>query len=709
MRLKTLVISGFRGFAARKEFDLDGDAIIIAGPNGSGKTSMFDALLWGLTGSVPRIHEDQAQLVSKYSLTGEARVEIVLHDVDGADLHIVRRFDGMASLSVSLGSGTEMTGPEAEAALLMALWPDSTTAADPMAALTQSLTRAAYLQQDLVRQFVESDDEQSRFQVVSELIGIGRVEELRQQLDRSRNNWSRATNMLEREEVEPLRAVLQTVRERLARLSHADATEGERDAFREWTLAARVYLADDETATLESGSAQALDRALRALQSLQLVEERKLAALQRLLRYLGQPAPLVHDIALLEAAVHAAEAVVQTATEALTQAQQEAALVRQRQVANADRAEARRTLAQLALLHLGARCPICDQEYDRERTVGRLQEMAREGATEDTKPSIAGSLSTAVDQLTLAEQELTRAQAELRSGLVSVDNRRTWEAAVTTAATEAGLDVADGLAEAAEQRVAASQARAEALRNLRESGERFSVYLAQAAELAQRDQLLLQRDAFLRDLAVGEADVRRRAHAGELASRVLESLRDANELMVSAELKRIEPLLQTIYAKVDPHPSFRVVNFLIRTSGGRGRLWTAIRDPSTEISVDEPAVVLSSSQLNVLAVSTFLSLNLAIPTLPLQVVALDDPLQSLDSVNLLGLTDVLRRVTSSRQVIVSAHDERLAGLLERKLRPVEEGRQTRIIRFEAWTREGPHVEQSLVNPDVPPLRLVAVA
>jgi hypothetical protein len=51
---------------------------------------------------------------------------------------------------------------------------------------------------------------------------------------------------------------------------------------------------------------------------------------------------------------------------------------------------------------------------------------------------------------------------------------------------------------------------------------------------------------------------------------------------------------------------------------------------------------LSSSQLNVLAVSAFLALNPGVETLPLNAVALDDPLQSLDDVNLLSLIDLPR-------------------------------------------------------------------
>jgi hypothetical protein len=86
---------------------------------------------------------------------------------------------------------------------------------------------------------------------------------------------------------------------------------------------------------------------------------------------------------------------------------------------------------------------------------------------------------------------------------------------------------------------------------------------------------------------------------------------------------------------------------------------------------------------------------------------LDDPLQSLDNVNLLGLTDLLRRVKETRQVMVSTHGSRLAGLLERKLRPV--GGEARTVRIDlrGWSSTGPIVQQSVVEQDTSALRLVA--
>lgn len=51
MRVRRLSVSGFRGFPGTEVFDLDADAVILEGVNGSGKTSLFDAILWGLSGS----------------------------------------------------------------------------------------------------------------------------------------------------------------------------------------------------------------------------------------------------------------------------------------------------------------------------------------------------------------------------------------------------------------------------------------------------------------------------------------------------------------------------------------------------------------------------------------------------------------------------------------------------------------------------------
>lgn len=55
VRLNSLVLRGFRGYRKPQEFDLSGDVTVLHGPNGFGKTSLFDAIDFAATGSVGRL------------------------------------------------------------------------------------------------------------------------------------------------------------------------------------------------------------------------------------------------------------------------------------------------------------------------------------------------------------------------------------------------------------------------------------------------------------------------------------------------------------------------------------------------------------------------------------------------------------------------------------------------------------------------------
>lgn len=710
MRVKTLTVSGFRGLPRSATFDLDADAVIVAGANGTGKTSMFDAILWAMAGSIGRLGTEEGQLVSRYSPSGEARVELVLESPAESTLTIVRRFDGESHLSVAVGDDTPKSGSAAESTLFEALWPEASSAPEPWEALSRSLTRATYLQQDAVREFVEAEEEQQRFDVVSELVGAGRVGELQRQLESSRNSWSRATNTLSRE-LEPLHRQHATLAERLQRLGEVEELSGGELPFEDWLRSVQGFLQTGEVQTLlGKRSPQALDRVLALLQAEEHREERRATTLENLLRHLRSAVPAAPELEPLEASVHAAEVIVQEASEAVSSAQQAAAAQRRQQVEQRDRADALQALAELALDHLGERCPVCDQAYDADATRARLSELAGRPGGAPTEGDVhMETVRGAALQLETAESDLAEARASLRAAQQRAEAHDAWEQTRQQYARDLELE-ASRLTEAlVVDLLAASQSKADALREHRNEGERLSLRIARAAEVAQRADLEQQLSAIESEVEAREGDLRARTETGEAAGEVIGALREAAGSIVSTELTRIEPLLQRIYATVDPHPSFRAVRFLTRTFRGRGRLWTTLDDISGGVTADEPAAVLSSSQLNVLAVSTFLSLNLAIETLPLQLVALDDPLQSLDNVNLLGLADLLRRVTAVRQVIVSTHDDRLASLLSRKLRPTGDLDRTRLIELDAWTRDGPQIDQRDIEGDRVPLRIVAAS
>ncbi|HDR4884571.1 TPA: AAA family ATPase [Bacillus cereus] len=49
MKITSLTLQAFRGFNKREEFCLESvDIVVLYGPNGHGKSSIYDAIEWGL-------------------------------------------------------------------------------------------------------------------------------------------------------------------------------------------------------------------------------------------------------------------------------------------------------------------------------------------------------------------------------------------------------------------------------------------------------------------------------------------------------------------------------------------------------------------------------------------------------------------------------------------------------------------------------------
>jgi ABC-type lipoprotein export system ATPase subunit len=84
---------------------------------------------------------------------------------------------------------------------------------------------------------------------------------------------------------------------------------------------------------------------------------------------------------------------------------------------------------------------------------------------------------------------------------------------------------------------------------------------------------------------------------------------------------------------------------------------------------------------------------------------LDDPLQAMDVLSVLGFADLCRRIREQRQLIVTTHDRRFADLLTRKLTPRNDATRSVVMEFVGWTREGPEVKQAELAPTVPQSRL----
>ena len=195
MRIRSIEISGFRAFSGQVNLNLDGDVVLVVGANGQGKTSLFDAILWAITGGMTRL-EHQESVVSLYSESGEAQVQVTISSDDDREILISRRHDGRSDrLYVEDGDET-FSGNEAEFELIRRLWPEGSGTNEPREALRLAFERGVYLQQDVLTGFLTADTENDRFNAITEIMGAGFVTELQASLESSRLAWSRATNQL---------------------------------------------------------------------------------------------------------------------------------------------------------------------------------------------------------------------------------------------------------------------------------------------------------------------------------------------------------------------------------------------------------------------------------------------------------------------------------------------------------------------------------
>lgn len=711
MRIKSLDIAGFRAFNGEVHLDLDGDVVLVVGANGQGKTSLFDAILWAFTGEISRL-ENPESIVSLYSNSGEAQVDISVASDDGRELALSRRHDGQRS-TLHLQEGNEsFRGEEAEFRLIRRLWPEGMGASEPRVALRVALERGVYLQQDVLTGFLTADSEGERFNAIAEIMGAGLFTEIQTSLENSRRVWSRATNQLKAEitDTEERRSGLEFQLREMSETAPAAVVNQSEWTFW-WAQAVDQGVSELPLPRVDSSDAHAaIDSAMSQLRAIRLSRERRGEELRGLLETVRELTTSRSNFVELVQVVEESRATLSTAREVLSEAEASVSEIRRRQVETRSEQEELRVLAEVALRHLQELCPVCQQSYDRETTRERLNALisSRNSFVDisDAMPDLSGlTADVQIKEALVSAAELALQDAQ-RQERVRVDR----EERIRIGLEEHGIAITDQsvISSSLAQAIEENNQHIERITTIAALGETIALSLARRGQVARQLEIEQEVLRLNRELAAKLGEIQTREETGEVVSRMIESLRNSSSDLVVSELGRLEYLLQRIYSAVDPHPEFRTVRLISRMWQGRGRLVAELTDPLRGFQRENPRDFLSSSQMNVLAVSVFLALNLGIPSLPLRMAILDDPLQSLDDLNLLGLVDILKRLRERRQLMIATHDVRFASLLERKLRPVSFSQRTIRVELSGWNSTGPITAQSDVERDATPIR-IAVA
>ncbi len=125
-------------------------------------------------------------------------------------------------------------------------------------------------------------------------------------------------------------------------------------------------------------------------------------------------------------------------------------------------------------------------------------------------------------------------------------------------------------------------------------------------------------------------------------------------------------LINQIYNKIDPHPEYKRVNFVPNFDTDEPRLDVFVTDEDGQEKLI-PNLYFSTAQINVLSLSIFLAT--ALTSEDYDCIFIDDPVQSMDSINVLSTIDLLRSLCTQydKQIILSTHDENFHRLLKKKI------------------------------------------
>ncbi len=699
-------LNGFRAFTRVVTLDFAGEAVVLVGPNGSGKTSLYDGIEWAFFGKIPRLRGSRDAVGTDYvrSLFATMPPEVVLHFSRRAGSAVVSR--GPGGLTVVDEGGTTLTGRRASSWVTRFVIGDKGDQPDNDA--DGVFARTILLGQEKIADFVRDTIPRDRFDSLSTLLGADVVRRFYTKVgtwtgiaDQEFAAAGAAALQSERnaEQLRVRRAGLESeaaagagasrslerIQEELASIQEA----GSRAQLR-WPQPSRLRQMASLVSSLRDLATQAdtqkrrIGAAIVRAGELQATEGRVQEALERAGRLGEQRTQLAAQLARANESQRKAEA-----SRVRIRARLDDVEVALRNV-RSDRTRWAQFLTEARAFVQDDVCPVCEQGIDHDHVLSRLEQRVSQLPIRES--DLVRRRADLVTRLRNAQKQMTTLDGQV-SQLRATDDQAARDAARSAREVEAWrretqqLEKQWGVRQLAE--VADSARSAETL--LDPVADRIRALLTEAKAVQASDSLAQvmkdeeeanrQRDANrTRRDAVGRVK-------GTLAS-VATDAKASEVAIVRAAIERQLPALQAVYERLQPHPLFNSLDVRFDTFGDRGEVYyrASLGDTSGNVGM-----MFSAAQLNAVAVCVFVTLNLMRPVAALDLLLLDDPVQNMDDYNVLGLIDLLRSVRGSRQLVLSTHDDQLGQLFRRKLRPREPGQRTITHRFLSSDERGPRV------------------
>ena len=675
IQLQHIEICGFRGIREPLALDFSTGFTVLTGANGSGKSSILDAIEFGIAGSISKYEDGSGEKGEKPSAyewwrgskpAPDRYVRLKLVNEEGDITTITRRPEGLTLEYMSSGPGQFREGSE-----VLDMMCDRTLNAE---GTLEHLCRTSIIRDEAISKNSVDLGETERFAFVKQAVGVMSTAKLDVKLaELSKLHKTRTEEV--KGDYERVRTQIQN---RVEELSAARGQAVQQDAIKGAELEVRELLklpavtleelmaaADRETRELR-GRATILSS---LLSTASILAERR-QALEASGAY-SKSRTLEQQVSQLTEAHLSVDTELQASTEALQAVQGSQAF-----------------MSNLAQLHhagsdIGRRsdqCPLCGSDISEAAFQNHLEQLWNEVSRHGEQ------IAVAIDRQRQLRAEEERLRNELDAARASQDRVR---AEINTIERQADSFQAEVLRLSPEQSgLAVEDFRAE----LQEIRERLSTIEQHRRMLASSDQteriLNLERD-LVSVRAAGAAAERQVARARRVEEQIkdaVDTLRRVSAEAVEERLAAIRPLFGELYLRLRPHIDWKGINYAIR-GDVRKSLSLRVED---DLNIK---FLFSSGQRRATGLAFLISVALSRPWCLFRTLVLDDPIQHVDDFRAVHLVETLAAIRTMRyQLICAVEDPALAELLARRLRSSYRDGGT-LVRMKYVSGDGAQIDE----------------
>ncbi len=642
MKLDYVELAGFRGFRDKTRFDLPSGFAVLSGRNGTGKSTLLDAVDFALTGTINKFGVTEAKgggLLDHMWWVGEGTAP---------EHHVTVGFINEEGERFAVTRSRERGCDQDSQAILKSL------CSGPVRSTITDLMRNTLIRDELISALSLDLPEQARFAAVRAAIGgfVGpdyshrtaeivsaantaknrqedRIKELQGELGRTLGELTEARSTAERST--GIAGALKIVESFFTSLP---------EGLVERTETVRNYIAERKTILRELEDARTASQAL-------LPE----------IQFLASPET--------KAAIEDARIEQENALKQKTIADEALQLALRLETTEKESDEYSAHMA--AILSHGSavglqegHCPLCDaarNQTEFEAAIARTKErLAARGVR---LAEVAKSVNDARSRIRDIERTLADASTRYSTLSRRAEILQPKLKAIRDTYVKYGFDAREDAPADAQQLIFTER------ENLVQMERALSVL--EASNAVDRISALEAKVAALR--VRGDQEAARLAaveKAGESARQIDNAARTVANEILTEQFDTVMPLLRELYRRLRPHADWVEIE---SDFGGkvRGSLNFTVGDGHN------PQFLFSSGQRRAAGLAFLLAVHLSRPWCNWRSLLMDDPVQHIDDYRALNLVEVLAAIRrTGRQVIVAVEDSALANVLCRRLRSANE-------------------------------------